>query len=72
MRSTVADGVLFTKLPAAHVDHGLHAAALLLVLNCPLPHDEHTRSAIAVPSDATKVPGVQEVLATQGVAALPS
>jgi hypothetical protein len=68
----VADGVLLTKLPDGHVDHRLHVPALLPVLNCPLAHDEHTRSAIAVPSDATNVPGVHEVFSTQGVAGLPS
>ena len=71
-RSTVADGVLPTKVPAGQFDHGAQAAALVVVPNDPLAQDEHTRSLVAVPSVATKVPGRHEVLSTQGVAALRS
>jgi hypothetical protein len=68
----VAEGVLLTKVPATQVNHGVHATALTVVLNCPLSHDVQERSMTQLPSEATQVPGRQDVFATHGVAALPS
>jgi hypothetical protein len=39
----------------------MHAAALLVVLNIPLPHAAHVRSACAVPALATDCPAAQVV-----------
>ena len=71
-RFAVAEGVLLTKVPGGQFVHGVQAGALVVVLNCPLAQAAHTRSISVVPSEATNLPGAHAVLATQGVAALPS
>jgi hypothetical protein len=72
VRSTVADGVSLTNVPAGQVDHGAQAGALTSELNEPLTHVAQTRSVVAVPSVATDVPGKHDDLATHGVAELRS
>ena len=69
-RSTVADGVLPTKVLAGQIDHATQAAALVVALHDPLAQAAQVRSLVALPSDPTKVPGRHEVFATHGVAAL--
>ena len=61
VRSTVADGVLLTNVPALHVVHAGHVAALVVVLKVPDAQPVHTRSAAAVPAVATFWPATHVV-----------
>jgi hypothetical protein len=55
----VADGVLETKLPAAHELHVEQEAALAVLLQAPLAQAAQLRSAIALPAPLTDSPTTQ-------------
>lgn len=72
LRSAVADGVLLTDVPAAHVAHAAQLAAFVLVLNVPLAQPAQRWSVVALPGAETYCPAAQLVCDTQGVAGSPS
>lgn len=71
-RSTVAEGVFDTYVPASQVTQVMHAAALAVVLNEPAAHVVHVRLLVGVLSAVTKVPGAHTLTGAQAVAGLAS
>lgn len=52
-RSTVAEGVFATNVPAAQMVHAMQEGALSSVENCPFAQDVQPRSVVVDPSLAT-------------------
>ena len=61
MRSTDAEGVLVTRVPAAQVAQAAQVALLAVLLKVPLAHPAQVWSAIFVPAVATREPALHVV-----------
>ena len=72
MRSAVALPSADTYVPAAQLDHGMHASTFVAAENVPAPQLSHVRSDVALPADATYVPAPQIVHAVQESTLLPA
>jgi hypothetical protein len=70
--SRAAVPTALTKAPAAQLDQGRQAVALLSALKVPLAQSLQTRSTVAVPVVLTYMPLPQAVQSTQGLAGLES
>ncbi len=67
-RSLLAVPGVCTKVPEAHVVHGVHDGALVVLEKVSATHGLHTRLLLAPPGTCTKVPATQVVQGVQDVA----